>query len=382
MGLELAIYDLSPSVEGFTKEHNPNTKFSRNICSILDVAPSEIDIAKFKDGERDPNIRDSVRGKKIFAFQSYIEPIGERKYELELFLDAVGPGGGNKEGVVVVFPYCFGSRGERRTRPRQAAPTLVFAKSLGAFKGDTLLTGGVHADSIALVYNARDVYVEPLEFETVVANYIIRNYKDNKHVALMSPDDGGLKRVRRIEKVIKNPDVREMEGVTLDVITRSAEKIRVKGDEIDSLNLLGSVEGYDVIIVDDVADTLSTLYTAAKNCKDGGAKSIKALMYHATLGDGYETNMKKLFDEGLIDELILGNTVPIKDFAKNHPKVKVLPFEPLFAEAIKRIYENRSMSELYNYAGVIKIYNKARLLFKRDPKYVKIESINLPTLNS
>lgn len=379
---KLAIYDLTPLAEGFPIDHNPNNKFVRNVCQILEKSLSPIDIVKFKDGERDPRIKDSVRGKKIFVFQSYIEPIGERKYELELFLDAVTFGGCNKEGVVVVWPYAFGQRGERRTMPRQAAPTLVFAKSLGSFNADTLLTGGIHTETVELAYNACDIYFEHLTFEPVAANYILRNYKDAGRVGVLSPDAGGLKRVQKIEKIINSELVRNMEGVSLDVITRSADKIRTDGDVIGRSDLLDSVAGLDVLIVDDIADTLGTLKNAAENCRKGGAKTVKALCYHAALGKGYEDNMRAMLEGNIVDEIILGNTVPIKDYAKNHPKVKLLPFEPLFAEAIKNIYNDSSMSALHRYDGAMNIYNKARLLYKRDSKYVKIESINLPTLKS
>jgi ribose-phosphate pyrophosphokinase len=381
--LELAVYDLSPLPEGINADKNPNTKFSRNVCEILGMNPSAVKIDEFKDGERDPVIPDSVRKKKIFVFQSYIKPYGERKYELELFLDAVGMGGGNKEGVIVVWPYAFGSRGERRTRSRKAAPTLVWAKALGSYKVDTLLTGGIHSENVGTTYNMAGVYFEHLEFEIVASNYILRNYHQNGSVAVLSPDKGGIKRIRRIEKILTSEEVKTLEEVNIDnVMIGSADKIREKDDEIEGSNLLDSVSGYDVLIVDDIGDTLGSLYDAAKNCRTNGAKSVRALLYHATLGEGYEKNMKRIFDEKLVDEIVFGNTVPIKDFARDHPNVKILPFEPLFAEAIKRIHENRSMSELFTYGGIMDVYDRARHLYKGDQKYVKIESIKHPTLDS
>ena len=100
------------------------------------------------------------------------------------------------------------------------------------------------------------------------------------------------------------------------------------------------------------------------------------------MGKGYEANLDKLFRERLLDELVLGNTIPIKKYAKDHPKVKVLPFEPLFASAIERIHEDRSMSMVLKYDGAMEIYDRSRYLFKGDPKYVKIGHIKLPTLDS
>jgi ribose-phosphate pyrophosphokinase len=385
---KIAIYDLSPLDEGVPADHNPNTKFSRNVCAILEKSPSPVEVATFSDGDRDPIVSESVRGRKIFVFQSHIAPIGERKYELELFIDSVTPGGCNREDIVVVWPYAFGQRGEKRTRPRQAATTLVFAKCLRAFDVDTLLTGTLHNESVELVYNAYKIYVEHMNFAPIAVNYIIRNYRDAGKVGVLSPDAGGLKRVQKIEKILNgNPaksieGVKSMEGVSLDVITRSADKIRTEADVVVRSDLLDDVAGLDVLIVDDIADTLGTLKIAAENCRKGGAKSVRALCYHASLGKGYEKNMGPLLDENILDELILGNTIPIKDYARNHPKVKILPLEPLFAEAIKNIYNNSSMSELHNYGGVMKVYNKARFLYKKDPKYVKIESSNLPTLKS
>ncbi|MBW2977876.1 ribose-phosphate diphosphokinase [Candidatus Woesearchaeota archaeon] len=402
--LELAVYDLSPLPEGAIPEGlsreeeekrraellatNPNTKFSRNICKILGIKPSEVDIKKFKDGETDPEIKESVRNKKIFVFQSYIDPLGERKYELELFLDGVIWGGSHKNGPVVVFPYAFGARGERRTEPRKAAPTLVWARSLGVFGAETLLTGAIHAESVEMVYNACGVYFEDLEFRAVAANYILRNYQDKERVAVLSPDEGGAKRVRKIENFLnydgegKVRDIEGLEDLTLNIKSGSADKIRKKDDEVESADLSISVDGYDVIIIDDIGDTLGTLETAATNCRNGGAKSVRAFLFHPSLGKGYEEKMKEMFDKGIVDEIILGNTVPIKDYARNHPQVKVLPLEPLYAEAITRIHHNLSISELHTYEGVMEIYDKARHLFKGDPKYVKIGRIKLPTLDS
>jgi ribose-phosphate pyrophosphokinase len=366
---DLSIYDLSP------RDKKYNTRFSRNVCEIIDVMPKKIRVEKFRDGDTDIVINDSVRDQEIFVFQNYIEPIGERKYELELFLDAVTFGGNNRGHITVVLPYAFGSRGERRTRSRQASQSLVFAKSLKTFKVDTLLTGAIHAESVGIAYNAQDIFFEHLEFETVAANYIMREYCDAGRVAITSPDVGGLKRVRKLDKIINDPKVREMEGCNLETITISADKVREKANEIKSSNILDSVEGYDVIIVDDIGDTLGTLINAAKNCKVQGAKSVKALLYHPVLGKGYGSKLDYAFEEGILDELVLGNTIPLKEYAFRHEKVKIIPFEPLFAQAIKSISGNRSMSPLYDYNDTMKHYARSRMIYKHDPKYVRIEPI-------
>jgi ribose-phosphate pyrophosphokinase len=382
--LELAIYDISPVGEGHTFEDSPNTKFSRNVLAILGKEakfyPSPI--VPFNDGGCEPDIKDSVRGKKIFVFQSHVGSVLERVGETVLFTDAVIYGG-NRNGIVAVWPHCFGSRGDRRDGPRKTCHSLVFANMLAPNdkKGiETLLTGGIHSDGVGAIYNGQSIQFECLEFEAIAANYILRTYEKSGTVALVGPDAGSGKRLNKVEKIVN--EAKGNEGIGLNVLTYTADKIRTSPTANKTSSLLGDVGNLDIMLLDDIGNTMGSIRDAAENCRKGGAKSVRALLYHGTLGEGYEKKMSELLDADLVDELVIGNTIPLKKYAKEHPKVRILPFEPLFAEAIRRIYDDRPMSELFTYNGAMEIYDKARHLFKGDPKYIKIGHIKLPTLDS
>jgi ribose-phosphate pyrophosphokinase len=375
--LELAIYDISPIEEGHTPENSANTKFSRNVLDILgeEAKSYSARIKHFNDGGCEPETDESVRGKKIFVFQSHVGSVLERVGEMALFGDAVIYGG-NRNGVVAVWPHTFGSRGDRRDGARKTCHSLVFAKILAENGIETVLTGGIHSEGVGAIYNGQGIHFECLEFEAVAANYILRAYEKSGTVALVGPDAGSGKRLNRVEKIIN--EAKESEGIDLNVLTYTADKIRTSPTANTTSSLLGDVGDMDIILLDDIGNTMGSIRDAAKNCKKGGAKSVRALLYHGTLGEGYEKKMSELFDNNLIDELVIGSTIPLKKYAKEHPKVKVLPFEPLFAEAIKRIHEDKPMSELFRYSGAMKIYDKARYLFRSD-KYVKIGHMKLPT---
>ena len=182
---DLIIFDVSP------KEHQG---FSKKVCEILGVKLGDCEVKKFKDGESDIEINDSVRGKNVFVFQSYVPPIGERKYELELFMDAAGVGGCANR-INVVMPYLFGQRGERQTRARQPVPAGVVAKDLMG-QASSVLTIDVHTKGIQTVYNVLGIRFEHLEFSYVATNIIMQRLKENTDVVIGTVDVGGAKRAK------------------------------------------------------------------------------------------------------------------------------------------------------------------------------------------
>ncbi len=352
---ELAIFDVSPP---------EYTQFSKNVCRILRTFLQDIEIKKFKDGDTDIILKESVRGKDVYVFLSYISPLGERLYELNNFLDAVKAGGSARR-VTVVMPCAFGARGERRTRARQPVPTIVIAKMLKANGADEVLTVGVHTTTIGSIYNAIGLGFENLEFEYICAEYIIThcNKNFNETVVVGAADVGGANRAKKIRNLVA-----EKTGIILPVVI--ADKYRIKANEAEIDNVIGDVQGKDVFLCDDIGDTLGTMVSAARAYKQKGARCIFAILNHAVLGDGYETRLSQLLDDGLVEELVFGNTVPLKDAALAHPKVKIVALEPFVAEAIRRINQDESISGLHKYPQVMKTYENYNV--GDDPKIIDL----------
>lgn len=363
----LAVFDVSPG---------DGLKFSDCVCKILVEKKiiskkDDCSVKKFKDKETDIEIDESVRGKDIYVFQNYIDPLGERLHELYYFLDAVKTGGCANR-VNVVFPFLLGSRGERRTRARQPVPTLVIARNLKANGVDNVLTVCVHTPSVCTVYNAvgsDGIHFENLEFEYIVANYLINNAKDNSVVA--SPDAGGIKRVYDIKKLIH-------EKKDIDLGVAFTAKYRTKPNASEIIECVGDVKDKTVYLIDDIADTLKTIVDSKNEFKKKGAGEIYVLACHPVLSSGTkrEPGCEKRLDDLLEDDLVkgiyFGNTIPFRyPLISDRPKLKFLALEPFVAEAIRRHHFNLSMSEMHDYDKIVEAYKSIN--FEYPYQTIKIE---------
>jgi ribose-phosphate pyrophosphokinase len=341
----LVVFDASP------EEHQD---FTKNVCKFLNINLSPCKIEKFKDGETNIVIDESVRGADVFVFQSYIPPIGERKYELELLLDAIIHGGGASR-VHVVFPFLFGSRGERRTRARQPVPTLVIAKSMRGRGVQGIITMDVHATVIGSLYNALQLNFENLQFEFIAANLLLENGLDvSQDVVLGSVDIGGAKKLKKVRDIIADEI-----GTLLPVAF--ADKYRPQANVAEVNTIIGDVTGRTVFLIDDIGDTLGSLYSAAKAYKKHGAKKVYAILCHPVLGRGADLNLDKIFEEDLVEEIYFGNTIPVKPYARNHPKIKIISLEPFIGEAIRRVHHDLSISGLHKYKTILHAYHHSSL---------------------
>ena len=342
---DIAIYDVSPQeARGFSKK----------VAELLGVSYNDYPdlVTKFKDGETDIKIKDSVRGKDVFVFQSYIPPIGERLYELELFLDAAKAGGAANR-VTVVMPYCLGQRGERRTRARQPVPVLTIARNLKTNGADKILTVGIHAAAVGSIFNACGLGFEYLEDEYLVANYIIQRKLHDSTIA--TPDVGAAKRARKIKEIVIQNSPPEF-----TVHIAIADKYRPQPDKAEITEAVGNVKDRPVFIVDDIASTLNSIASAVEAYKNKGAREAYIIITHPVLVEGHEKALKKLCDDGFVKEIVFGNTKPVSGLAAENRKIKYLPFEPFVAEAIRRINKDVSISGLHKYSQIISVYQNAR----------------------
>lgn len=341
---ELAVFDVSPI---------DCQDFSKNVCKILDIKHGSCEVEKFKDGETDLDIADSVRGKNVFVFQSYIPPIGERKYELEQFLDAAGVGGCANR-VNVVMPYLFGQRGDRQTRARQPVPAGIVAKDL-MNQAQSVLCVDVHNKGIQTVYNVLGIRFEHLEFSYLVASLVIERLKKDDNVFIGTVDVGGVKRARSLRDIVAHEYERLGQQMILPLVI--ADKHRPKANVAELNMIIGDVKGKDGFVIDDIGDTLGSLKNAVKAYKEAEANNLSVFLCHPVLSLGAEENLTEMIDKKWVDTIYFGNTVPIKPFIKKFgDRVKIIPLEPFVAEAIKRIHLDLSISGLHEYEKIMQVY--------------------------
>jgi ribose-phosphate pyrophosphokinase len=240
--------------------------------------------------------------------------------ELLLMIDAARRASADQ--VVVVLPYFGYARQDRKDKPRVAIAAKLVANLLSAAGAQRLMTCDLHAGQIQGFF---DFPVDHLDGSAIFIPYL--QQLNLKNFIFAAPDVGGLGRARRFAAHFAT------EMVVCD-------KYRKRANEIASMQVIGDVEGKNVILVDDIIDTAGTICRAADILVDKGALSVSAVVTHGLLSG----NAIERVAESKIQELILSDTVPLK---QSHPKIKVLSVAGLFAEAIKRVHGHESISSLF-----------------------------------
>ncbi len=280
----------------------------------------KMDVLKFSDGEIQPEIKESVRGSFVFIIQNTNAP-GDNLLELLMMIDAVKRA--SADYITAVIPYFGYARQDRKDRPRVGIGAKLVANLLTAAGADRIMTMDLHAGQIQGFF---DIPVDHLNSSAIILPYIQKNKWTN--LCFASPDVGSVKRTRIYAQYF-NADM---------VI---CDKYRKKANEIAEMTLIGSVEGKDVVLVDDMIDTGGTLCNAAQLIMDKGAKSVRAICTHPVLsGKAYEN-----IEKSALSELIVTNTLPIE--AEKSSKIKVLPVGKLFAQAIRNAHEHKSINSLF-----------------------------------
>ena len=224
--------------------------------------------------------------------------------------------------VAVVVPYYGYARQDRKDKPRVAIGAKVVADAIQAAGADRLMTCDLHAGQIQGFF---DIPVDHLDGSAIFVPYIKNLQLDN--LTFASPDVGGLVRARTFAKRF---------GSELVV----CDKHRARANEVASMQVIGNVEGMDVILVDDMVDTAGTITLAANLLKEKGAKSVRAITTHAVLsGPAYER-----IENSVLEELVVSNTIPLR---QESSKIKVLSFADLFARAISNVVTHESISSLF-----------------------------------
>ena len=273
----------------------------------------------FSDGEIGVYFTESVRGSDVFIIQSTIPP-ADNIWELLLMIDAARRA--SAKYVTVVVPYFGYARQDRKDKPRVSIAAKLAANVLTSAGADRIMTCDLHAGQIQGFF---DIPVDHLDGSAIFAPYLRSLKPDN--LIFASPDVGGTARSRNYAKLFQ-----------VDMVV--CDKHRKRVNEIASMQVIGDVEGKDVVLVDDMVDTAGTISKAATIIKEKGANSVKAIATHGVLSG----NAYKNIEESALEELIITDTIPQKS---ESDKVKVLTVAKLFAKAIRNIHDHKSISSLF-----------------------------------
>jgi ribose-phosphate pyrophosphokinase len=295
--------------------------FAQEVCKNLDVPLSKADVKRFSDGEISVQISESVRGRDVFIVQSTGAPSNDNLMELLIMTDALRRSSANS--ITAVVPYFGYARQDRKAAPRVPITAKLVADMYETAGIDRVVTIDLHAGQIQGFF---DIPVDNLYGSIIFQEYVQSKNLENPIIA--SPDIGGVARARYFAKKL---------GLDMVIV----DKRREKANESEVMNIIGNVEGKDVIMIDDMVDTAGTMVKAAAALKKNGATSVMACATHPVLsGKAYDN-----INGGELDELVVSNSLELKG---ESDKIKVLTVAPLFAEVIRRVYHNESVNSLFS----------------------------------
>ena len=297
-----------------------NPEFAEKVADYLKVKLGEIQVNRFSDGEINVNIKESVRGRDVFILQPTSAPANDNLMELLIMVDAFKRS--NAGTITAVMPYFGYARQDRKAAPRVPISAKLVADMIEKAGIDQVITIDLHAAQIQGFF---DIPVDNL-YGSIIFTDHLKN-KNLKNPIIASPDIGGVARARNYAQKL---------GLDLVIV----DKRREKANESEVMNIIGDVEGKDVILVDDMVDTAGTLVKAAEVLKARGATSVMACCTHGVLsGPAYDR-----IEKGALDELIVTDTIPPK---KESDKITVLTASNIIAETIRRIYNNESVNDIF-----------------------------------
>ncbi|HBY56778.1 MAG TPA: ribose-phosphate pyrophosphokinase [Candidatus Atribacteria bacterium] len=305
---------------------NSNRELAKEICKYLGVPLGEADVSRFPDGEIKVKIEESVRGLDVFIIQSTCPPTNENLMELLIMIDALRRASAGR--ITAVIPYYGYARQERKTRPREPITAKLVANLLVSAGANRVLTMDLHAGQIQGFF---DIPVDQLESVTILSKYF--KEKDLDKVVVVSPDVGGTARAREFAGRLKKP---------IAII----DKYRSSFDDVEIMHIVGDVKGKTTIIVDDIIDTAGSVIRGSQALLNAGVKEVYVCATHPVFANPAKERLKKSIQDSLFKEVVVTNTIPI-DNEKNLAGIKVLSVAEIFAEAIGRIHNNLSVSELF-----------------------------------
>ena len=304
---------------------NANPELAAKVVDKLHLPLGEADVGKFSDGEIAVEINENVRGADVFIIQSTCAPTNDNLMELIVMIDAMRRASAGR--ITAVVPYFGYARQDRRVRSSRVPITAkVVADMMTGVGVDRVLTVDLHAEQIQGFF---DVAVDNVYGSPVLLDDIAKQGYPN--MVVVSPDIGGVVRARAVAKQLNDCD--------LAII----DKRRPQANEAQVMHIIGEVEGRTCVVVDDMVDTAGTLCKAATALKESGAKKVVAYTTHPVLsGKAYENIINSD-----LDELVVTDTIPLRDEFKALPQVRQLTMANLLAESIRRVSNEESISALF-----------------------------------
>ena len=301
---------------------NSNIELVHKICEYLGTPIGRSVVKSFSDGEINVEIDESVRGMDVFVIQSICHPVNDNLMELLILIDALKRASARR--ITAVLPYYGYARQDRKVLPQAPISAKLVADLITTAGTSRILTVDLHAGQIQGFFN---IPVDHLFAAPVLLDYL-RQLRDD--IVIVSPDAGGVERARAYAKRL---------NTSLAFIDKRRETPNVS----QVMNIIGDVSGMVAVLVDDMVDTGGTIVRAAYALIEKGAKAVYACCTHPVLSG----QAVKIISESPIEEMIVTDTIPLKEEAKACPKIKSLSISSLLAEAIRRIYEDESVSSLF-----------------------------------
>ena len=302
-----------------------NPRLSKEISKKLKSKLINTNIKRFADGEIYIEINENIRGNSVFVVQSTSTPANDNLMELLLCIDALRRS--SAKNITAVIPYFGYARQDRKVAPRTSISAKVVSNLITNAGANRIVTVDLHAGQIQGFF---DIPVDNLYTTPMFARYIKKKFK-TKNLICVSPDVGGVQRTRGLATKLK---------VDLAII----DKRRPEAGKSEVMNIIGDVKGKNCIIVDDIIDSGGTIVNAVEALKKAGATDVYVFVTHAVLSGGAADKIKK----SKIKKLIITDTIDNSLKIKNNSKIEVISIAPLMAEAINRISNSTSVSDLFN----------------------------------
>ena len=302
---------------------NANMELAEEICRCLGEELGQSEISRFQDGEIRARIHESVRGAEVFLVQPCNSPSDSHLMELLIMIDAMRRASARE--ICAVVPYYPYARQDRKTQPRDPITAKLIANLLTAAGADRVVTMDLHAGQIQGFF---DIPVDNLRALPIITEYLLT--KNLENVIVVSPDVGGVVRARELAD-------------RLNCQIAIVDKRRPQPNVAEVMNIVGNVEGKTAIIIDDLIDTGGTIVKASEALIKQGAKEVYACCTHPV----FSGNAPEILQASPIKEIVVTNTIHLS-IEKRIPKLTQLSVAPLFAEAIRRIYEELPVSKLFD----------------------------------
>ncbi len=297
-----------------------NPKLAQDIANYLDMPLTGATINRFSDGEINVQISESVRGKDVFIIQPTCAPANANLMELLIMTDALKRS--SAKSITAVVPYYGYARQDRKAAPRVPITAKLVADMIETAGITRVVTVDLHASQIQGFFN---IPVDNLYGALLFIDYIKSKNLPNPIIA--SPDIGGVARARYFASKL---------GLDMVIVDKRREKANVS----EVMNIIGDVDGKDVILIDDMIDTAGTMVQGAKALKEKGANSVMACCTHPVLSGPAIDRLR----DGEIDELVVSDTIPVNATCD---KIKVISTASMLGEVIRRVQNNESVNSLF-----------------------------------